>query len=361
MERQSLRPEENVFRFVFSSSAYFVGECDGEAFNLTFAFPSWSRQSAFNQHTFEASHFVLSIRTEKRNAASIHIPTYEWVGEELSALLCITFGKLIVNLGHIQSGFSLCVPVETKPPIGDRWRTPFNGTPRKPNGPELNLTTAKGMIDCYIADRGDERLGYILRAAEFYRAALENFHKRAELSLTLFCSALEAVLPLRQYTERELFDENLLQMLTSIETLPNGRQISEAVKSRLFQIKRKVAALVTHYVPDSFFTERESEVEWGVIKDREDLLARIRRVYDLRSMVLHTGNREGLWFLEHDHGRSEIGLGAPSIDNKDLKKALAGGLTLTGLERVTWSVLRAALSEWIDGVTSAAGSQGMAM
>jgi hypothetical protein len=134
------------------------------------------------------------------------------------------------------------------------------------------------------------------------------------------------------------------------EHCPDGEKLMNYIKARLFQVKRKFVAFVNHYLPDTYFVQPETELGWGVPKGRDDLIRRMKNVYDLRSIVLHTGNRSGLWFLEHDHQRSEIGGGSPILGDKKLEKMLSGGLTLTGLERVTATLLRAVINEWLGPI-----------
>ena len=169
MAENDLKLEDSVYRFLFASPARFVGECHGHGFYLTIAFQSFGRRSAFNRFRDESA-FVLSIRTEPRDRKkTIKIETYEWLGEEVSALLGAFYGKLIQNCGHIQSGELHTVPTALSAPRGDRERTPFNGEQRKPDGPALNLMEARRVIERYIAAQDEERLGWILRAAECYR------------------------------------------------------------------------------------------------------------------------------------------------------------------------------------------------
>jgi len=137
------------------------------------------------------------------------------------------------------------VPTDLRAPVGDKRRKPFNSEPRKPDGPELNLAAAQRVIERYIETQGEERIGWIMRAAEFYRVALESFHSRPEIALAMFCSTLEALLPLRKYTEEELCDNTLASILKRIEAhVPKGKSVVAGLKSRLFQIKRRVAAFV---------------------------------------------------------------------------------------------------------------------
>ena len=301
---------------------------------------------------------MLSIRTEPYDRKSIVVPTYEWVGEEVSgALLGAFYGKLVQNMGHLQFCGNFSIPSEVSNHAHDKERTPFNSEQRRPNGPPLNLSEAIAVIESYIAAHGKEKTGWLLRAAECYRVALESFYTRPELVLAMFCSTLESLLSIRDYSEDELvyrLSDPCSSGLLTIVRKATGLfvRLSHASFRSV-----KVAALVEAYLPESYFEQPESDVAWGVPKNRQDVISRVKAVYDLRSKVLHTGNRQGLWFLEHDHQRAEIGLGKPVLDNKELQKTLANCLTLTGMERVTSTVLRAVIAEWLDQQRPAANEQ----
>lgn len=356
----SLRPPDTVFRFLFTSPASFVGESSSDSFWLTPAFPAFDRRNRAVQYPagpYRRSHFTLSVLVPEpdRNGKVVHYPVYEWVGEEVSALLGAFYGKLILNLGHTQAGRLLTVPVSFEAATPHYDKPPFNDSPRRPKGHGVNLQNAGALVDAYIrfADT-DTQLPLILRAAEFYRIALENYSDRPEMAFTMLVSALEALLDVRTYSEEELYHELLIKDLKQIrETCSDGDAIVKRLKSRLFQVKRKVAALVGAMIPDAFFTERETSLEYGFIRNREELIMRVRAAYDLRSRLLHTGDRTGLWFVEFDHQGAEVGLGAPVMRDKELVKLLCQGVTLTGMERIVSTVLRTAIDQWLAAVAKA--------
>jgi hypothetical protein len=193
--------------------------------------------------------------------------------------------------------------------------------------------------------REDDELAYLLRACEFYRMALENYDERPEMAFTLFISVLESLVELRTYSETELYDEKLIGDFKVIAAnCPNGPKLVSGLKNRLYQVKRKVAVLVDEFIPDSFFVERETDAPFGFVQDRAELAKRIRAAYDIRSRLLHTGNRSGISHIAPDHDGAEIILGRPALPEAELVKLLCASLNLTGLERVTSTVLRTAIT-----------------
>jgi len=298
---------------------------------------------------FRRSHFCLSVEVPERDRSASIYPMYAWVGEEMSALLGAFYGKLILNLDHVQAGRFLTVPSLQERPFHRFDKPPFNDQPRRPNGVEPNLTGADRLVARYVKVAGsDDQLPLLVRAADFYRLALETYDERPELAFAMLISTLEALTALRDYSDNELYDERLLDDLRLIATTcAEGPKIANRLKARLYQVKRKVAALVHDVVPDEFFEQRETTLTWGFIKHRDELIERVRAAYDIRSRLLHTGNRSGLWYIEHDHQGAEYGIGEPVIDDKQLVKLLCRSVNLVGLERITSTVLRTMIAQWL--------------
>jgi len=283
----------------------------------------------------------------------IVIPTYTFVGEEASALLTAFFGKFVSNAGHMQAGEHLTVPAMWSGACHAYAKAPFNARPRRPNGPALELQAAFGLIKAYFyRAEEDPKLAAILRSAEFYRMALENYHERPEMSFALLITSIESLTSLIDYTDDDLYDDNLRSDFAAIEAHnAEGHKIVARLKGRLYQVRRKVSHLVDTFVPDSFFHEREASVAFGVILDRNELRERILAAYDIRSRLLHTGNRAGIWYLAHDEQGMEYGAGKPTIKDKELVELLCSSLNLVGLERVASTVLRTAIERWLKPQT----------
>jgi hypothetical protein len=356
LNRMDFRPEETIFRFLFVSPAWFVGETLDPAFALTVVFPSFDGHARFDhQGPYVRSRFMLSVEVpvqEKKHGVVVH--TFGWVGDEVSALLGGLFGKLIVNLGQIQAGQFITVPRAWDGRCDSYAHPAFNAEQRKPNGSPLNLVQAKALLEAYLKGARTDELGFLVRACEFYRMALENYTERPEMAFTLFISTLESLVELCDYSETDLYDAKLLEDLKVIEAhCPNGAKLAAGFKSRLFQVKRKVATLVNEFVPDSFFTQREGTAPCGFVQDRPELATRIRAAYDIRSRLLHTGNRSGIAHIASEYQGCEVILGRPVLPDEGLVKMLCASLNLTGLERVTSTVLRSLISQYLAGNAAA--------
>ncbi len=343
-----LRVSEGVFRFLFASPAHFTSAFEKRDFALTVVFRSFDRRAG--AWAYDGPHarstFMLSFEVpipEKDTA--IVIPQYNHVGEEVSALIGAFFGKLVVNCGHMQSGNHLTVPYMWDGACYSHAHPAFNQHPRKPDGTDLQLTHVEKLLEGYFYQgSNNESLDRILRSAEFYRMALENFHERPEMSFTFLLSALEAMLDLHHYTDDEKYDDVLRAQLAQIAAqCEDGEKLVVSLKSRFYQIRRRVAAFVDAYIPDTFFTQSEARDPWVSLRKREDLRPRMLAAYDVRSRLLHTGDRTGIWALTHSSIGEEFCLGTPVLGEEKLKRLITSSLSLVGLERVTSTVLRAAV------------------
>jgi hypothetical protein len=210
-----LRPSDTIFRFLFSSPAHFFGECAGDGFWLTPAFPSFDRRGreslAANPSALRRSNICLSIEVPERDETAGSYPMYSWVGEELSSLLGAFYGKLVLNFGHMQAGKLMTVPSIEDRPYYRFDKPPFNDRARQPAGVELNLCKATRVVAKYIRVAGsDDQLPWLVRAAEFYRLALENYADRPEIAFAMLIATLESLTPLHEYSEDDLFDKDLL-------------------------------------------------------------------------------------------------------------------------------------------------------
>jgi hypothetical protein len=79
------------------------------------------------------------------------------------------------------------------------------------------------------------------------------------------------------------------------------------------------------------------------MQKRVDLRPRVLAAYDVRSRLLHTGDRTGIWALTHSSMGEETCLGTPVLNDEKLKKLITSSLSLVGLERVTSTVFRSAI------------------
>lgn len=347
------RCEEDIERFLFSSSAHFVGETEDACYQLRAALPSfgnknWNYYPSGNPHS--NSYFALSIRVQREEPTGKFqvIETYKWMPEQVSALFSAFFGKLIRSHGHIQHGLCIMVPDLVIPPTYAFSSPPFNSKARKPSGPELNLLEAQNVVEAYFF--GGARLpsfSKILSSSTFYHLALESWSLRPTLAYVSLVSAIEALLDLRDYSDDELFDETRLEDFRAIEkNVPNGSKVVARLRGSLYSIRRKFALFIEDRLPETYFGELECPENMNLRKDV--LPSAVKAAYDIRSRYLHTGDTTGLAHLSTNSQNAEVQLGTPVISDPKLKRFLTDAPTLSGLERIVATLLRTEISRWVD-------------
>jgi hypothetical protein len=344
--------EEDIHRFLFSSSAHFVGEMVHPAYHLSVAFPSFQsnhRLASFRPSPTPASFFSLSIRVpvEPPKGNFQIIETYSWMPEQVAVLFTAFYGKLIRSHGHIQKGYNVMVPDIVVPHNEAFANPPFSDAPRKPAGSELNVKNAAELLEAYLFSTPEDGvLPKLLSACTFYHLALENWSTRPILSYTFLVSSVEAILELLKYADVDIFDEQRLKDFESIRTsTPDGAKIVSRIKSSLYSVKKKFVKLVETRLPASFFDERECDE--GFCMKPESLKAALQAAYDIRSKYLHTGTTMGFVHLTHFYQNAEIVIGEPVIPDKEIKKLLIRAPSLAGLERIVATLLRSELGSWI--------------
>lgn len=344
--------EEDIHRFLFSSSAHFVDELTHTSFHLSVAFPSFQsnhRMASYQASPIRASFFSLSIRVpvEPTDGKFRIIETYSWMPEQVAVLLTAFYGKLIRSHGHIQKGYNVMVPDIFIPHNEAFANPPFNDKPRKPQGPELNLKSAADLVEAYLfSDAGDSKLPKILSACTFYHLALENWATRPILSYTFLVSAVEALLDTITYEDADIFDEQRLKDFQTVKTAaPDGDKVVARFKSSLYSIRKKFVKFVTKRLPAQFFDEAECD---DFLRFKSDKFSEaLQAAYDIRSKYLHTGKTMGFAHLTHSYQNSEIVIGEPVIPDKEIKKLLMRAPSLAGLERIVATLLRRELGLWI--------------
>lgn len=347
-----LELSNDVHRFLFSATTGFVGECRVEDATLQLAFPASKQRRSRRRGENGVRSIVFSVEIEapeERPPPSIVLHNYEWIAQELSALLCLYYGKLVEYRGYVQHGRILMEAADSAVRYNPELR-PFDACQRMPNGPPLNLGESGPLLRTFLLYLQDESSGFykFVCAAECYRTALEHMDLRPELSLAMFCSAIESLASEVECTDEELYDDDLQAIFNCVQDSMSIREV-KILKQRLFQIKKRVAKVVKEFLPADFCDRREADLEFGMLETVDEVVDGVRATYDLRSRFLHTGTRRGLWYISPDRIGSERGVGWPSVGDKDLEKVYRRSLNLVGLERVVGAVLRAMLIKQCDG------------
>ncbi len=344
--------DENTVVFLFSSSAHFVGSAEATQCKVHHCWPSFNakdRKLKFQQGPLYRCDFALSVKfpAKERTGGFAIIETYEWLGDRVAPLLSCVYGKLIEYRGQLQSAGHLTLPnLETS--INPSFEEPpFNSKPRTATKTELNFKNLNHLLEKILFEESEEKQ-MLINAGMFYQLALENWVNRPALAYSSLISSLEAVLPLRDYTNKELFDDRRIKDFELIQSLPDGDKIVNRFKGSLYSIRRKLGIFVTDKLPETFFEEPECKHDNGLLK-KENLGKAMKAAYDLRSKFLHTGNSIGYWPLEQTSDGLEVPMRGAVIHDRAVEKLVNNTVTLTGLERITSTILNVLCHEYLVG------------
>jgi hypothetical protein len=278
---------------------------------------------------------------------------YGWLADQIAALLCAYYGKLIVNHGYTDWCNIFSVPQIGFNPTVDYYLPPFNRKPRAATKlPDLSLTHSVRLLSRFMSGGEPDNLwGSVISASAFYQQALTLYSHVPHLSFTLLLSCIECLLPLGRYTDEDIYGEELMGDFFAIATkIEKGSEIVKRLKARLFQIRRKCALFVHQTLDDGFYHSSESEPNFHK-PAASDIQRRIKAAYDLRSRFMHTGRSHGIWVNALKHFGEEVVSGDPIIDDPELKKLVVSSLTLFGLERVVQYCLFRSISSRCEALS----------
>jgi hypothetical protein len=239
-------------------------------------------------------------------------------------LASIWFGKRFDYHGPIAIGGIAHMPdLSSIAPISHYHLGPYNHQPRSDLNIELNLNSLAPVL-CLLSKRQPQN-----ELAAFWAAT--RFYARAFFHLVV---ALEVIASQINVPYNDLYDEQARQDLDAIEQ-KQGPDLANRVRSRYYQLRRRVVYAAKELVNDVFFDG--SQAQPGCRLDRDRLEGCIKAAYDLRSKYAHAGMQFGIWLGMVVHPEeAEVQVGRPVLPDaqKELEEILANIPTFVGLERL---------------------------
>ncbi len=333
---KNLRPKDTIQKFLISTTSRFTGEFEIENFVIAHAWPNLRKipsQISMTENPICRNAFVVAFETEQIEEQRVVLPDYSHVPNLICVYLSILFGKRFDSHGPIEhigmyglphfEYSSFCYP-----------QLPFNShKPRVDLGIELDLgETAR--IEKLLENNIDNKASKFFRSAgKFYLQALQTFENNPETAYLNLITCGEILSNFYEHDKNELLDREAISFLRVIETeLDNGQKISNQIKNRLLQVKKKFSKKICNLLTDLFFENTESLQPFTALK-KENIKDRIDAAYDLRSRYVHTGIDFGNW-VSYTSTNAEIQTGTPVVKDREFKNILAKAPTFIGLERI---------------------------
>ena len=337
--KMTLQPNSQIARFLISSPSKLTGTFSTEEIAIDHAFSKNRAQivSQLHNSSFSRSYYVVSVAHEEPTG-TIALPPYLINAELITDLASLWFGKRFNVHGTLQEhGTFWLPPLWNLEPIEHPEAGPFHSQARRDLNIELSWNTFGKPMEFfarYDQDDEDVIVGAFWRAARFYARALRTIDADPEVSFFHLIVAIEMLANGSEFAEDELFDSDTLAILGSVrENLDDGEKVEKFIRSRLYQLRQKVALSAVSLTNERFFEGSEVEQDFGKLT-KETLTRRVKAAYDLRGKYAHGGANFGAWLSLFASLGNEIHIGQPVIDDKELKDLVTKTPTWLGLERL---------------------------
>ncbi|OUB82049.1 hypothetical protein BK784_38920 [Bacillus thuringiensis serovar medellin] len=326
---------EEIHKVIVSTPARFVGSYMSEdiAVNISFA----GKEKLFFDTTENPnSRTFLVITFRYVHDGSMVLKDLSGYGDFVCSILSLLYGKEFKNHGFLESYGVHRTPNLALSSNEYYYQPQYNFQLRKDLSIPLDLSCIKLIEPLFLDNElSDSFRQMIIAVGKFYNRALSIFPTQPELAFLdlITCGEIISNFNEEQYTEEQLYDENLLKNFERILNLEHGDRIVRDLKNRLFQVKRKFYYSLIELLNENFY--ENTEVIQGLGKITKDTIEKnIKSAYDLRSLYVHTGLEFGDHIKPIRQFQNEIVMGEVTPSVQRAKNALNNTLTFTGLERI---------------------------
>ncbi len=337
--QRGLIPEKTVARFLISTSCRLVGEFATDELSINHAMPRERSQlmAQTQPGPFSRSYYIVSVTHEDHeDHGGVAFPNYLINAELIADLASVWFGKRFDVHGTLQEHGHFFIPaLWAAQPVAYPDAGPFSCDPRKDLKINLAWNTFRPPFELFEKySDGNSAIWAFWRATRFYARSLRSFDNGPEVAFFYLIAAIEMLAAEMDFADDQIFDPELLEILKRIrEELHDGEAVEKVVRTRLYQLRRRVALCAVELTNDNFFEGSEAKLSIARLS-KDDLFKRIKAAYDLRSQYAHTGADIGGWLNIFTANIEEICLGRPVMEDKKLAGLIVKAPTLAGLERL---------------------------
>lgn len=322
---------KDTHKFLLSSPSYFVGDHEGEEIRVHHVFGEMfqSGSSHSQKNVLDSSHHLVVFETDKPSATDLNKkPNYYPVGEVVSQVMTVFYGKLVIPVGFIETAEILCIPKFVDCSRFQKIFPFYSNSIRRLNPVELNRVEIKNVALLGLSED-------FICASRLYQQALWKFMEMPDMAYLNLVNAGETLSRKMRFSAEDLHDERPVEYLKEIEeSCPNGAKIASHFRSSMRQIKRKYfLGLNSAKDCDVYNHEFDRQVVRAVASPltRENFESAIKASYDLRFKVLHEGVQIG---SSVSFWQTEVGLIYDPSMSDELKKILGKAPSFVCLERI---------------------------
>lgn len=335
-----LKPEDTIHRFLISTPSRLVGEYISEDLIINHAWRSEFLTHHSIEGPFSKSYYMVSLKLENQQEDALMIPDISI--EPLITWLSVLFGKRFENHGPVQQNGLFRIPdLGEQKPLRQYKLGFINHQPRSNLGVALDLTNFQIMkpLSTDKADSVDKAVIPLFNTAgKFYLRALQTYDTNPENAYLDLITCGEILSNHFTFEDEQMYDSALLKMFEEIEgQTTNGKNIVKNIKKRLYQVKRRFTFTILKLLTPDFYEAHEvpNGASTYASLTLDNIEARIKAAYDLRSMYVHTGIRFGKAISFESY---EVPIGTwTAVEGqieKNLLKSINQAPTFKGLERI---------------------------
>lgn len=335
--KHPLKPDETIHKILISTTSRMTGELISDEILISHAWPSFTNLpelTRMEESPISRSGFIVTFKTAPyEKEAGIVVPDYSNIGETVCSYLAVLFGKRFDCHGAIESNGFHHTPDLTAYQHFCNPRLPFNShKQRNCFKVPLSISNFAYLPKALIAKTTTPDYQTKLNAScKFYMQALQSIELQPEVAYLHLITAGEILANCFDYTKDELLAKQTINDLKHIENkLDQGGKIAKRLSKQLLSIKSLFVKALCSLIDDHFFEHREFEMESGYFK--AGLIEKnISSAYDLRSKYIHSGVPFGRWIQPSI--LTDLQVGQPLLQDKQLSKTLEKAPTFLGLER----------------------------
>ncbi|MHA4414501.1 hypothetical protein ACX163_25515 [Bacillus cereus] len=329
-----LKLNEDIHKVMISTPSRFVGSYLSEDISVQLSFSNQFRQYSITESPNSRTFLVVSFYLP--HDGSVIRRNLTGFGDSICSILSLLYGKEFINHGMLESHGNYRTPNLALEPNEYYYLPQYNYKAREDIAIPLDLDYFKLIEPIILENEISTSFRQMISAAgKFYNRALSIYPKEPELAFLDLITSGEIISNFteREYTDEQLYDENLLKNFGRIQSLERGDRIVRDLKSRLFQVKRKFFYSLIEELNDSFYEYTEAIHPAGRLS-KDNIEQNIKSAYDLRSLYVHTGLEFGDYIDPQKGMFNEIAIGSVESPNRNADKALSNTLTFSGLERI---------------------------
>lgn len=331
-------PRTDIIKLLISTPSYFIGHYESEAFSIANVNNNLGIVSAHPSERTYKQYLELTIITPEYKRDTIVVPDYSHQGENMCIAMSVLFGKVFDSHGLLlQHGQPYLPNISNNNRIYNKNLTINSSTPRADYCIDLNLSNVNLIADVLFEhdDETSKANSTFWYAGRFYLQALRLVEDNPELAFLSLITTGEILASYFNYDTDELLDDDSKKLLQQLKDLgEEGSKLHRKVSKKMMGISAAFCKFLIDRLDDEFF-ERTEAKDRAQKLNKDDIKARLKSAYNLRSIYVHAGQAPTTWMsVSYIKKNEEVHQHSPALTDREMSKTLKRSPTFIGMERI---------------------------